>query len=344
MSDRTVARPSADVEVIRVLGNSLYPGAKPESIALVLSYCRVNGLDVFLKPVHIVPMNVKIGRGKYEWRDVVMPGIDNYRIKAARSGEYLGISEPTFGPDIDLEGVAGIVPEWCKVTVKRLIASREASFTAIEYWEENYATAGRNTRDPTAMWNRRRKGQLAKCTEAQALRKAFPEFTGGQPTAEEMDGKTIENDYAKVESREEAIQHMQNDKLQRWVNPPKVMEVTKDNDVDLRPGKFPEGWDKLGRNLREGAEHHDDGLSDVLHKELVKQEAALDEQLGELDKAHADEPLSGERYLYDIIMKDMNESDVSTHELFLAWSRKPHIRTNMQTLRQHNQALFDSVL
>src|SRR5271166_953501 len=242
MSDRTVARPSADAEIIRVLGNSLYPGAKQESIDLVLSYCRVNGLDPFLKPVHIVPMNVKIGRDKYEWRDVVMPGIDNYRIKAARSGEYLGISEPTFGPDIELEGVVGVVPEWCKVTVKRLVASREASFTAIEYWEENYATAGRNTRDPNAMWNRRRKGQLAKCTEAQALRKAFPEFTGGQPTAEEMEGKIIESDYA---PRDEAIQRMEAEKLHRLVNPPKVMEVTKNNDVDIRPGKFPEGWDKL---------------------------------------------------------------------------------------------------
>ena len=38
------------------------------------------------------------------------------------------------------------------------------------------------------MWKKRVYGQLAKCTEAQALRKAWPEV-GQEPTAEEMEGK-----------------------------------------------------------------------------------------------------------------------------------------------------------
>ena len=68
-------------DMVSVLANSLYPGAKPESIALVLSYCRVNGLNPMLKPVHIVPMEVKDAKsGRYEWRDCVLPGIYEYRI------------------------------------------------------------------------------------------------------------------------------------------------------------------------------------------------------------------------------------------------------------------------
>jgi hypothetical protein len=66
-----------------------------------------------------------------------------------------------------------------------------AAFTAKEYWVENYATAGRDTTYPNAMWKRRPRGQLSKCSEAQALRMAFPEFVGAAETAEEMEGKVI---------------------------------------------------------------------------------------------------------------------------------------------------------
>jgi phage recombination protein Bet len=182
---------ATEEDVLRVLENSLYPGAKPESIRLVLAYCRVNGLDPMLKPVHIVPTSVKVGPDKYEWRDVLMPGIADYRIKASRSGDYVGKSEPFFGPDVteNLGGTEITYPLWCKVTVQRFVRNQVRDFTAVEYWLENYATAGNKTDAPNKMWRKRAYGQLAKCTEAQALRMAFPEFSGGIPTAEEMEGK-----------------------------------------------------------------------------------------------------------------------------------------------------------
>jgi hypothetical protein len=43
------------------------------------------------------------------------------------------------------------------------------------------------------MWARRPFGQIAKCSESQALRKAFPEF-GSQPTADEMEGHELFNE------------------------------------------------------------------------------------------------------------------------------------------------------
>ncbi|CAB5220211.1 bet_lambda, phage recombination protein Bet [uncultured Caudovirales phage] len=193
---QTAVAIASDDELIRVLGRSLYPNAKPESIALVLGYCRAAGLDPMLKPVHIVPMWDSKARVE---RDVIMPGIGHYRVQASRSGQYVGKSEPEYGPEVrEKFGTLEVVyPEWCKITVRRSIGGYVADFTATEYWRENYATAGRDTAAPNAMWKKRPRGQLAKVAEAQALRMAFPELIGAE-TAEEMEGKDLAADMRDV--------------------------------------------------------------------------------------------------------------------------------------------------
>jgi phage recombination protein Bet len=199
MSDAEVPA-MTDEELMAVLSSSIYPGAKPESIKMVIAYCRAAGLDPLQKPVHIVPMQVKTGRkdkdgwDEKEFRDVVMPGIGLYRTQAARSKRYAGVTEPEFGEDVTevLDGVSITYPKFCRMTAKRLMPNGTiAEFTAVEFWKENYATKSGKSQAPNAMWTRRAYGQLAKCTEAQVLRKAFPEI-GAQPTAEEMEGKVLE--------------------------------------------------------------------------------------------------------------------------------------------------------
>ncbi|WP_367159941.1 phage recombination protein Bet [Kozakia baliensis] len=178
-------------DLMDTLKNSLYPGASDASVQMVLGYCRAAGLDVMKKPVHIVPIWSKAASSMV---DTIMPGIALYRIDAARTGEYLGKSEPEFGPirTMKLGGVDVRFPEWCKVTVRRLVSGHVCEFTALEFWLENYATAKRDTDAPNAMWKKRAFGQLAKCAEAQALRMAFPEQTGGTNTNDEMEGKTFD--------------------------------------------------------------------------------------------------------------------------------------------------------
>lgn len=183
-----------EAELLQVLQSSLYPGAAVESIKMVLSYCRASGLDPMQKPVHIVPM----WDGKLQgMRDVVMPGIGLYRTQAARTG-CIGVTEPEFGPDVT-ESIGGqqiTFPAWCRVTVKRRLPTGEvAEFTAKEFWKENYAVKGGKEKSiaPNAMWSKRPYGQIAKCAEAQALRKAFPEI-GSEPTADEMAGKALNDD------------------------------------------------------------------------------------------------------------------------------------------------------
>lgn len=212
------------------LKTSLYPGASDASVDMVLAYCRASGLDPMTKPVHIVPMSVKVGEDKNgyaikEMRDVVMPGIGLYRINAARTGEYVGCTEPEFGPAKTMtvptekwgDGPNGRrvktpgpdlvfeFPEWCRITVYRLVDGAPRAFPAKEYFLENYATAGNDSMVPNAMWKKRPFGQLAKCTKAQALREAFPEAVGSQPTADEMEGKEIIDSTAAVVPQQQTL-------------------------------------------------------------------------------------------------------------------------------------------
>ena len=185
----------SDDALLPILQSSLYPGAAPASIMMVLGYCRAAGLDPLQKPVHIVPM--WDGKAR-QMRDVVMPGVNLYRTQAARSGQFAGMSEPEFGPDetVTLGGQSITFPVWCRVTVKRLLSNGTvAEFTAREFWMENYAVKGGQEKSiaPNAMWTKRPRGQIAKCAAAQALRIAFPEIASA-PTADEMEGKQIHPD------------------------------------------------------------------------------------------------------------------------------------------------------
>jgi len=188
-----------DKDTYSALKNSIFPGAKDESIEMVLAYCKARKLDPLQKPVHIVPMWIVDAKTKEgAMRDIVMPGIALYRIQAQRSGQYAGQSDPDFGEDVTetLGGVKITYPKWCKIIVKKQMPNGQiVEFAAKEYWKENYATQKKDTDAPNSMWKKRPYAQLAKCAEAQALRKAFPDIIDHTPTAEEMEGKHFDQNY-----------------------------------------------------------------------------------------------------------------------------------------------------
>lgn len=184
----------------RVLVDQIFPSAKTvEAVLMALSYCRARNLDIYKRPVHIVPM---WSSAKGEMVETVWPGIAEIRTTAARTGEYVGIDAVEFGPDVtkkfegkDRKGndISREVtfPQWGSVVVYRLIGKQRQAFHTKIYWLETYATSGK-TEVPNDMWCKRPRGQFDKCLEAAALRKAFPEEVGSMYAAEEMEGKTIE--------------------------------------------------------------------------------------------------------------------------------------------------------
>lgn len=183
-----------DTAVWTTLQNSVFPGAKDESILLAVDYCKARKLDILKKPCHIVPMQVTLsgqrdnnGNDRKVWRDVIMPGIYEQRITAFRTGQMAGQDEPVFGNTVAFKGIEA--PEWCRVTVYRFINGERCAFSHTEYFSEACAT----TRDGllNSMWRKRPRGQLAKCAEAGALRKAFPDELGGVITADEVNEEPI---------------------------------------------------------------------------------------------------------------------------------------------------------
>lgn len=177
------------------LKSSLYPGARDDSIKMVLAYCAARGLDPMKKPCHIVPMSVKDPEtGRYEWRDVILPGIYELRTTAQKTGLYIGQAAPEFGETIEYQGVEA--PSSCAITVKRWHAESGmvAEFTGIARFSEcvglkkDKSTGAQTINE---RWSRAPFQMLEKCAEAAALRKAFPDELGGEMTHEEMTGVTV---------------------------------------------------------------------------------------------------------------------------------------------------------
>ena len=174
----------------RTMCNSLYPGAASESVIMVFDYCVARKLDPMKKPCHIVPMKVKDAKtGDYFWRDVVMPGIYEYRTTANRTGLYLGHSIPAYGVEIDHLGVKA--PEYCDFTVYKWNpeAKMRAEFPVRTRFVEVCATFYDKKVGQTYVndrWSRAPHQMLTKCAEAAALREAFPDELGGEHTADEM--------------------------------------------------------------------------------------------------------------------------------------------------------------
>jgi phage recombination protein Bet len=164
-------------------------------VILALSCCKWRRLDPMKKPVHVVPI---WDRERKRYVDTVWPGIGELRTTAMRTGLYAGCDAAQFGPEITQtwtgkvgeEGrdvvVSVTFPEWAQVTVYRMVNGQRVPVPAPRtHWLETYATQGRDGL-PNEMWHRRPAGQLEKCAEAAALRRAFPEEIGNDLAAEEI--------------------------------------------------------------------------------------------------------------------------------------------------------------
>lgn len=263
-----------DTAVWTTLQNSVFPGAKDESILLAVDYCKARKLDILKKPCHIVPMSVTDAKtGNKNWRDVIMPGIYEQRITAFRTGQMAGQDEPVFGDTVTFKGIEA--PEWCRVTVYRFINNERCAFSHTEYFCEACATTKEGK--PNSMWSKRPRGQLAKCAEAGALRKAFPDELGGVITADEVNEEpinqhnnvTYDNGSTVIETQ--AVELITPEQIEQITH---LVEVTQSNMTQLLAAAGRAS--SLEKVTKANAKH-------VIEKLLTKldKQQAQEEQLGE---------------------------------------------------------------
>ena len=208
--DKVLAEYDVNREGWRTLTESIFPAATSvTSVMMALDYCKRRKLDVFKHPVHIVPIwnsqapNGKGGTGAMV--ETIWPGINELRTTAIRTGQYAGMDVPAFGPQIQqifegkikkwANGSASyetvkadiIFPEWCQITVYRTLGGNRVPFPGPRvYWLEAYARLRSDCEVPNSMWEKRANGQLEKCAEAAALRRAFPEELGSDYSIDEI--------------------------------------------------------------------------------------------------------------------------------------------------------------
>ena len=153
---------------LKQIGLSNAPKAE---LAVFLHYAQRTGLDPFARQIYMIE------RGG---RFTIQASIDGLRIVAQRSGEYAGQVGPFWcGPD----GVWTDVwlekepPVAAKVGVMRL------GFTEPLWGVAKFDSYNANS----PIWKKMPDTMIAKCAEALALRKAFPNDLSGIYTSEEME-------------------------------------------------------------------------------------------------------------------------------------------------------------
>ena len=184
----------AQVAALRQLGVS---GATEGDLQVFFHQAQRTGLDPFARQLYM------IGRSQWnpvtrqnETKQTIQTGIDGFRLIARRASDHarepFGYEDTLWcGPDGRWTDVwlSPDAPAAAKVTVLR----NGQRFPAVALFGE-YAGLTKDGK-PTRMWSEKGALMLAKCAEALALRKAFPQDLSGLYTADEM---------ARADSREAA--------------------------------------------------------------------------------------------------------------------------------------------
>ncbi|HBN92216.1 MAG TPA: phage recombination protein Bet [Hyphomonas sp.] len=201
-SKNAVAPADMNPAQLKLVKSTLAKDCNESEFDLFIEMAKRHGLDPIRRQIYAMVTN----KDKPDKRQlVVVTGIDGYRAKAARCGDYRpDENEPviTYSDALKDEKTNPLGIEKAVVTCYKQDNKGDWNkVSGVAYWDEfapvtedwEYDQA-QGKRVPTGRmslskgnWSKMGRVMIAKCAEAQALRKGWPEEFGGLYISEEMD-------------------------------------------------------------------------------------------------------------------------------------------------------------
>jgi phage recombination protein Bet len=292
-----VAPMEFSADQLKIIRDSFLNGASEKEAAVLLELARVRRLNPITRQIHFVKRSQwdpDTRTSKEVWSAQV--GIDGFRAIAERTGLYDGQDEAEF--EYDSKGAIKL----CRVRIYRKDWSRPA--VGVAHFTE-YAQTKKDG-SLTKMWVDKPHIMIAKCAEALAFRKAFPEDTSGLYAPEEMGVEREEKDITPIgpptantnleqprtKALAEKVAARMQPKLPIMDEPPpelespieqrmraadpyashKPVEECTDQELKAREGRLLEGVKSKKPAIRDDAQRK----LDVVQAELLKRSAEID--------------------------------------------------------------------